>query len=356
MARSCHPAVSRYDDEIWELVPDPGPRPPAHIERFVAGAGARPGPRSTWAVATAGCRASLRAEELCLADVSEVALGARGAAAAGRAHRAARARRPAAAARQRLRARAVRRDAGARARRPAAALGGAAGARARWAAGGDHPGPWARHRPGHPAARLRAPIRPAVAPPALLQLPLAGGAAGRARLPRAAPSNARRARCWPSRPGRTHGDASPDRHQSRLTRPLGQRACTCASWCAALREREGIEVVEARQRAAAAAGSRRGRPRAAANRRQRRARCAVAARRAAARRARGARRRGPPPAARPQPPGSPRRRWPRCTTWRSSPSPTATGGRGGSTPAAPTGARCAAARPWSAPRRPRRSR
>jgi len=65
--------ASRYDDEIWELMPDPGTRPPAHIERFVAALA------SAGAALDLGCgdgklSASLRAQELCLADVSEVAL------------------------------------------------------------------------------------------------------------------------------------------------------------------------------------------------------------------------------------------------------------------------------------------
>jgi len=66
--------VSRYDDEIWELVPEPGPRPLAHIERFVASLA------PAGAALDLGCgdgrlSASLQAQDLCLADVSEVALG-----------------------------------------------------------------------------------------------------------------------------------------------------------------------------------------------------------------------------------------------------------------------------------------
>lgn len=65
---------SRYDDELWDLVPaDPGP-PPAHLAEFV---------RSLGRVDVAldlGCgdgrlSALLRARELTLADVSAVALG-----------------------------------------------------------------------------------------------------------------------------------------------------------------------------------------------------------------------------------------------------------------------------------------
>jgi ubiquinone/menaquinone biosynthesis C-methylase UbiE len=64
---------SRYDDELWELVPEePGP-PPAHIEAFVRGLGT---------VASAldlGCgdgrlTAALGAQSLTMADVSAVAL------------------------------------------------------------------------------------------------------------------------------------------------------------------------------------------------------------------------------------------------------------------------------------------
>ena len=65
--------MSRYDDEIWELVPDPGPRPPAHIERFVAALGL------VGRALDLGCgdgrlSVSLQAQELTVADVSEVAL------------------------------------------------------------------------------------------------------------------------------------------------------------------------------------------------------------------------------------------------------------------------------------------
>ena len=66
--------ASGYDDEIWELVPDPGPRPAAHIERFVAGL-APAGSTLDLGCGDGRLSASLRAEDLCLADVSEVALG-----------------------------------------------------------------------------------------------------------------------------------------------------------------------------------------------------------------------------------------------------------------------------------------
>jgi SAM-dependent methyltransferase len=64
---------SRYDDELWELVPEePGP-PPAHIEAFVRGLGA------VAAALDLGCgdgrlSGALQAESLTLADVSAVAL------------------------------------------------------------------------------------------------------------------------------------------------------------------------------------------------------------------------------------------------------------------------------------------
>jgi SAM-dependent methyltransferase len=64
---------SRYDDELWELVPpDPGP-PPAHLAEFVRGLG--PVGRAL----DVGCgdgrlTVELRAEEVTAADVSVVAL------------------------------------------------------------------------------------------------------------------------------------------------------------------------------------------------------------------------------------------------------------------------------------------
>ena len=63
---------SRYDDEIWALVPDAGP-PPAHLERFVQTLGPAD------AALDLGCgdgrlAALLDARELTLADVSAVAL------------------------------------------------------------------------------------------------------------------------------------------------------------------------------------------------------------------------------------------------------------------------------------------
>ena len=64
---------SRYDDELWELMPpDPGP-PPAHLVEFVRGLG------SVERALDVGCgdgrlTAELRAEEVTAADVSTVAL------------------------------------------------------------------------------------------------------------------------------------------------------------------------------------------------------------------------------------------------------------------------------------------
>jgi ubiquinone/menaquinone biosynthesis C-methylase UbiE len=65
--------VSRYDDELWELVPaDPGP-PPAQLVEFVSGLG------RVGRVLDLGCgdgrlTAELDAAELTAADVSQVAL------------------------------------------------------------------------------------------------------------------------------------------------------------------------------------------------------------------------------------------------------------------------------------------
>jgi SAM-dependent methyltransferase len=70
--------ASRYDDEIWELVPDPAPAPPAHLVGFV-----RSLPRAEAAL-DLGCgdgrlTAELRAGRLTAADVSAVALARAGA-------------------------------------------------------------------------------------------------------------------------------------------------------------------------------------------------------------------------------------------------------------------------------------
>jgi SAM-dependent methyltransferase len=66
--------ASRYDDELWELVPeDPGP-PPAHLVAFVRGL------EKVERALDLGCgdgrlTGELEAEELTAADVSAVALG-----------------------------------------------------------------------------------------------------------------------------------------------------------------------------------------------------------------------------------------------------------------------------------------
>lgn len=66
--------ASRYDDELWELVPeDPGP-PPEHLRRFVAGL------PPAYGALDLGCgdgrlTTALMAERLTAADVSPVALG-----------------------------------------------------------------------------------------------------------------------------------------------------------------------------------------------------------------------------------------------------------------------------------------
>ncbi len=65
--------VSRYDDELWELVPaDPGP-PPAHLVEFVRGLG-RVGRALDLGCGDGRLTAALDAAELTAADVSPVAL------------------------------------------------------------------------------------------------------------------------------------------------------------------------------------------------------------------------------------------------------------------------------------------
>src|SRR5215213_2503612 len=65
--------ASRYDDELWELVPvDPGP-PPAHLAEFVRGLG-RAGRVLDLGCGDGRLTAELDADELTAADVSGVAL------------------------------------------------------------------------------------------------------------------------------------------------------------------------------------------------------------------------------------------------------------------------------------------
>ena len=66
--------MSRYDDDIWQLVPDePGP-PPQHLVAFVRGLG-EPASALDLGCGDGRLTAELRAGELVAADVSEVALG-----------------------------------------------------------------------------------------------------------------------------------------------------------------------------------------------------------------------------------------------------------------------------------------
>jgi len=65
--------MSRYDDDIWRLVPtEPGP-PPPHLVRFVHDLGGS-GPALDLGCGDGRLSAELRAEELVAADVSQVAL------------------------------------------------------------------------------------------------------------------------------------------------------------------------------------------------------------------------------------------------------------------------------------------
>ena len=65
--------MSRYDDDIWRLVPpDPG-RPPAHLVRFVRQLGA-PGAALDLGCGDGRLTAELAARDLVAADVSQVAL------------------------------------------------------------------------------------------------------------------------------------------------------------------------------------------------------------------------------------------------------------------------------------------
>jgi len=65
--------MSRYDDDIWRLVPtEPGP-PPPHLARFVHDLGGS-APALDLGCGDGRLSAELRAEELVAADVSQVAL------------------------------------------------------------------------------------------------------------------------------------------------------------------------------------------------------------------------------------------------------------------------------------------
>jgi O-antigen biosynthesis protein len=64
---------SRYDDELWELVPEDPGLPPAHIEAFVRGLD-RAGPALDLGCGDGRLSASMAAGSLTLADVSAVAL------------------------------------------------------------------------------------------------------------------------------------------------------------------------------------------------------------------------------------------------------------------------------------------
>jgi ubiquinone/menaquinone biosynthesis C-methylase UbiE len=65
--------TSRYDDEIWRLVPEDPGRPPAHLRSFVSGLG-RPGRALDLGCGDGRLTAELDAAELTGADVSAVAL------------------------------------------------------------------------------------------------------------------------------------------------------------------------------------------------------------------------------------------------------------------------------------------
>src|SRR6186997_381471 len=64
---------SRYDDELWELVPDDAGPPPAHLRDFVRSLG-HAGRALDLGCGDGRLSAELRADELTAADVSRVAL------------------------------------------------------------------------------------------------------------------------------------------------------------------------------------------------------------------------------------------------------------------------------------------
>ena len=160
---------SRYDDELWALVPMRTRRRRQHGERGVRARARRRG-RTRWTLAagTAGSAPELQAERLTVADVSPVALARARLRVPRGSGGGAGARCAPAVRRQRLRPGALRRHTRARARRAAPSVRGATRAASGGAAGGHDPGARAPHRPGGADARLRAQIPAALATPALL--------------------------------------------------------------------------------------------------------------------------------------------------------------------------------------------
>ena len=65
--------MSRYDDDIWRLVPDEPSSPPVHLARFVRGLG-RPASALDLGCGDGRLTAELQTREVVAADVSEVAL------------------------------------------------------------------------------------------------------------------------------------------------------------------------------------------------------------------------------------------------------------------------------------------
>jgi ubiquinone/menaquinone biosynthesis C-methylase UbiE len=65
--------ASRYDDELWELVPEEPGAPPEHLRRFVRSLG-RPGRALDLGCGDGRLTGELEASELTAADVSRVAL------------------------------------------------------------------------------------------------------------------------------------------------------------------------------------------------------------------------------------------------------------------------------------------
>ena len=229
--------ASRYDDELWELVADADGAPPTRTAAFVRALG--PVERAL----DLGCgdgrlSGELRAEELTLADVSPVALER-----AGRRHPDAAAwsssPMPRCPSPTRASTSPCGRDDRARARRAAVRVRAAARAAARGRPGPDDPGSRPAHgaEPGRPG--IRAPIRPALAPPALLHPPLTQGRAGRRGVRCALGAASTGPRCSRSRPGRTDLPRGLPVHHS-LCRLRGEVE-------RAPQRREGIQVERAAQ-------------------------------------------------------------------------------------------------------------